>query len=298
MKYAPIAIFAYNRLDVLKKTLKSLKKNSIFFKSKVLIFIDGPKNIKDKRDIDKVKEYLFKNIETKNSKFIMNKKNVGLRINITRGLDFVFKTHDKCIILEDDILVSKEFLKVMNYYLNYYKKNKKIASIEGYMYPVKFCKKVPNAFFLRGTGGWGWATWKRSWKNYTNDRTMLIKKVNQMKKEQKYNYNFNNSYNYLKILNTNENSWAINWYSINYLKKKYTLFFKDSLVKNIGFGSNSTHTKLNYDLNKNFKFSNEKLYIPKMISEDGNIKNEISKFLKLKFNFFNKINNIIKKILK
>ena len=138
MKYAPIAIFAYNRLDILKKTLKFLKKNSIFYKSKIIFFIDGPKNNKDKKDVNSVREFLLKNSETSNAQIIFNKKNIGLSNNITRGLDFIFKNYDKCIILEDDILVSKDFLRVMNFYLNYYKKEKNIVSIEGYMYPIKF----------------------------------------------------------------------------------------------------------------------------------------------------------------
>ena len=295
MKYAPIAIFAYNRLDVLKKTLKSLKKNSIFFKSKVLLFIDGPKNIKDKKDVDKVKEYLLKNIKTKNSKFIINKKNVGLRINITRGLDLVFKTHDKCIILEDDILVSKEFLKVMNYYLNYYEKDKKIASIEGYMYPIKFGKKIPRSFFLKGSGGWGWSTWKRAWIKHNRNTNFLLKRVKNFDSDKMSNFNYLNSYNYYKMLK-NKNSWAIKWYASNYINNNLTLYFKSSLVKNIGFDKKATNTRLDYDLNINQfkKFNN--YYKPDKKFENVEAKKEISKYLKYKINYYNRIKLLFNKL--
>ena len=45
----------------------------------------------------------------------------------------------------------KIFLTQMNNFLNKYSLNKKIASIEGYMYPVSFDKNVPEYYFLKGS---------------------------------------------------------------------------------------------------------------------------------------------------
>jgi len=289
MKYAPIVIFVYNRLSLTKKTINFLKKNKLIKKSEVYFFSDGPKNNLDNKKVEEVRRYIRNTNFSKKKKIIESKKNKGLKKNITGGLNYIFKKYTKCIILEDDICVSKDFLKLMNFYLNLYKLKYNVASIEGYMYPVKFSKNIESTFFLKGSGGWGWGTWRRSWKNYTNNRNLLIKKVNKMSKDQLYNY--------YKILKSNKNSWAINWYTINYLKNKYTLFFKHSLVKNVGFGSESTNTRLNYNLNKNFKINTNKIFIPKKILENKNIKDEISIFLRLKFNYFNKFKQILKNIL-
>lgn len=295
MKYAPIAIFAYNRLDVLKKTLKFLKKNLIFNKSKIIFFIDGPKNNKDKKDVNIVREFLLKNSKTINAQIISKKKNIGLTNSITRGLDLIFKTYDKCIILEDDILVSKDFLRVMNFYLNYYKKDKHIASIEGYMYPIKFKKNIPNTFFLKGTGCWGWSTWRRAWIKNKKNKNFLLKKLNNLSPKNIQNFNYFESYNYYKMLK-NKNTWAIKWYASNYINNNYTLFFKNSLVKNIGFGKKSTNTTLDYNLNvKKFKKLNY-YYKPKTISENIVAKIEISKYLKNRFNYYNKMKLILNKL--
>lgn len=295
MKYAPIAIFAYNRLDVLKKTLKFLKKNLIFNKSKIIFFIDGPKNNKDKKDVNIVREFLLKNSKTINAQIISKKKNIGLTNSITRGLDLIFKTYDKCIILEDDILVSKDFLRVMNFYLNYYKKDKHIASIEGYMYPIKFKKNIPNTFFLKGTGCWGWSTWRRAWIKNKKNKNFLLKKLNNLSPKNIQNFNYFESYNYYKMLK-NKNTWAIKWYASNYINNNYTLFFKNSLVKNIGFGKKSTNTTLDYNLNvKKFKKLNY-YYKPKTISENIVAKIEISKYLKNTFNYYNKMKLILNKL--
>lgn len=297
MKYAPIVIFVYNRLSLTKKTINFLKKNKLIKKSEVYFFSDGPKNNLDNKKVEEVRKYIRNTNFSKKKKIIVSKKNKGLKKNITEGLNYIFQKYTKCIVLEDDICVSKDFLKLMNFYLNLYKLKYNVASIEGYMYPVKFSKNIESTFFLKGSGGWGWGTWRRSWKNYTNNRNLLMKKVNKMSKDQLYDFNYNNSYNYYKILKSNKNSWAINWYTINYLKNKYTLFFKHSLVKNVGFGSESTHTRLNYDLNKNFKIKTNKIFIPKKIFENKNVKDEISIFLRLQFNYFNKFKQILKNIL-
>ena len=295
MKHAPIAIFAYNRLDVLKKTLESLRKNPIYHKSKIIFFIDGPKNLKDKKDVNNIKEYLSKNFETTNTKIISNIKNIGLKKNITKGLDLVFRTYDRCIILEDDIVVSKEFLRVMNFYLNYYKKEKHVASIEGYMYPVQFKKNIPNTFFLRGTGGWGWSTWKRAWSKHNRNQNYLLKKVRKLTSKEMSNFNYFDAYNYHKMLK-NRNSWAIKWYASNYINNNYTLFFKQSLVKNNGFIKKATNTHFDYNLNiKKFKKLNH-YYKPKIIIENIVAKNEISKYLKSKFNYYNRMKLILKEL--
>ena len=295
MKYAPIAIFAYNRLDILKKTLKFLKKNSIFYKSKIIFFIDGPKDNKDKKDVNSVREFLLKNSETSNAQIIFNKKNIGLSNNITRGFDFIVKNYDKCIILEDDILVSKDVLRVMTFYLNYYKKEKNIVSIEGYMYPIKFKKNIPNTFFLKGTGCWGWSTWKRAWSKNKKNKNFIFKKVSNLSSKKMKDFNYFDSYDYFKMLK-NKNTWAIKWYASNYINNNYTLFFKHSLVQNIGFGKKSTNTILDYNLNiKKFKKFNY-YYRPRTISENIVAKKEISKYLKTSFNYYNKMKLILNKL--
>ena len=186
------------------------------------------------------------------------KINYGTSKNITTGLNDIFKKYNKCIVIEDDVLVGKNFLTQMNNFLNKYSLNKKIASIEGYMYPVSFDKNVPEYYFLKGAGCWGWATWKRSWINYENSAHKLIKKFNNDKKKIQ-DFNYNNSYPYYKMLlkqiNSNKKSWAIKWYASNYLKGKYTVYLRHTLVKNIGLDGSGVNCKVDYQINQK-KFLN------------------------------------------
>lgn len=55
----------------------------------------------------------------------MRKNNMGLAKNIILGVTKVLSIKKKAIILEDDILVSENFLKFMNLCLNKYENKKK-----------------------------------------------------------------------------------------------------------------------------------------------------------------------------
>lgn len=291
--YAPIALFVYNRFSHVKKVIGAIKKNSLAKKSKIYIFSDFSKSYKDQIKINEIRRYIKKIKGFKKLKIIERKKNYGTSKNIITGLNYIFKKYQKCIIIEDDILVSKIFLHQMNYFLNKYNYNNKISSIEGYMYPVVFSNNVPEYYFLKGSGCWGWGTWKKSWKNYEGSTRKLIKKFNNNKSLIR-DFNYNNSYPYykmlLKQLKTNRESWAIKWYASNFLKGNHTLYFRNSLVKNIGLDSTGVNCKIDYDINqKKFLTKKIKLIKNKLIQEDIYTKRQISSYLKNKFKLSKKI---------
>ena len=242
-KTAPIILFCYNRLDHLKKTIDSLKKNKLSKFSKLIIFSDGPKNKQDELKIINLRKYLrkIKGFKSINIKEQINNK--GLAQSIIDGLNDIFSKYSSAIILEDDLILSKNFLEYMNDSLQLYKNKRKIISIHAYSYPIKFQKSDPEYFFLRGADCWGWATWSRSWKLFNKDGNFLRKKLIQKKLVKQFN--FNNSFDYMKMLEDQikgkNNSWAIRWHASAFLKNKLTLYPKNSFVKNIGIDGSGTH---------------------------------------------------------
>jgi len=57
-KYAPIALFVYNRLSETQQTVESLKKNFLAPVSELFVFSDGQKNDVDSASANKVRQYL------------------------------------------------------------------------------------------------------------------------------------------------------------------------------------------------------------------------------------------------
>ena len=74
MKLAPIVIFSYKRITLLKKLVNSLKKNKLSQKSILYIFSDGPKSLKDVKQVIKVRKYIKKITGFKKKIYIFRKK--------------------------------------------------------------------------------------------------------------------------------------------------------------------------------------------------------------------------------
>ena len=128
----------------------------------------------------------------------------------------------------------------MNDALELYASDKDVASVSGYLYPVK---NSSNTFFINCINSWGWGTWKNSWKNFEKDGSKLLREL-EMKGLIK-EFDFNNSFDYSKMLKDQiagkNSSWAIRWYASNFLKKKLTLFPPKSLIQNMGVDGSGTH---------------------------------------------------------
>ena len=278
---APIVLFCYNRPKHLQKTIDHLKKNHLAKQSDLFIFSDEAKDLKEKKNVKEVRVLLEKISGFKKVKLIFRKKNFGLQKNIIDGVNRIIKYRKKVIVLEDDLLTSKYFLKFMNESLNLYLLNKDVASIHGYIYPIVKKKRLEDYYFIRGADCWGWATWSRAWKYYEHDTKKLVSEIK--KNDLIKDFNFNNTKNYYKMLKNNlktqKKSWAIQWYASTFLNNMYTLYPKNSFIKNIGLDGSGENTRIKYFLNSKFS----KIYrSPKRIEvkENTQAKNKIDNFFK------------------
>ncbi len=239
---APIAIFAYNRPDHLKKTIESLQKNTLTSESDLIVFSDGSKNNIDIERVGSVRTYLKTIKGFKTIHIVERKKNLGLAQSIIEGVSSVVANYGKIIVLEDDMITSPFFLTYMNKSLDLYESDENVASIHGYVYPIK--NELPETFFIKGADCWGWATWKRGWSMFEHDGKKLLQELKS--KKLTYEFDFYGTYPYTQMLEDQirgkNNSWAIRWYASAFLARTYTLYPGVSLVKNIGMDASGTHS--------------------------------------------------------
>jgi hypothetical protein len=295
---APIALFVYNRLELVQQTILNLQKNYLAKDSDLFIFSDGPKDDEDNIKIINVRNYLKKITGFKSVKIIERDKNIGLANSIISGVTEIANQYEKIIVLEDDMVTSPYFLQYMNESLDFYKDEEKVISIHGYIYPLK--GNLPETYFIKGADCWGWATWKRGWNLFeVNGQKLLdeLKTKNLIKQ-----FNFDNSYNYDKMLEKQisgqNNSWAIRWYASAFLKNKLTLYPGKTLVTNIGL-SGGTHCQ-GAESYLNTNLSDKKIEINKIAIEENRVaRREIKKYFKsLKPGIIDKVKNKIKKYAK
>lgn len=243
MNLAPVALFVYNRLWHTKQTIEALQRNELVSDTDLIIYADGVKDNNDNAKVEEVKQvrdYIKSITGFKSVKVIEREENWGLSKSITSGVTEVLSCYDRIIVMEDDLVSSKYFLKYMNDALELYENDEEIASVHGYIYPIK--DKLPETFLVKGADCWGWATWKRGWDLYEDDGKKLLEQFN---KRLKYEFNFYNSYPYIQMLidqiNGKNDSWAIRWYASAFLKNRLTLYPGRSLLKNVGFDQLGTH---------------------------------------------------------
>lgn len=241
MKYAPIAIFCYKKIDILKRTVEALLCNPESNESVCYFFSDGFKKLDEKKTIDEVREYIHSVKGFSEIHIIESDNNKGLANSLIDGVSYVVNKYGRVIVVEDDILTSRFFLKYMNSALDLYEKDDDVACISGYVYPVKTDEQ---SFFIRGSDCWGWATWKRAWKIFNPDGIELINQL--IKHNLQDEFDFDNSYQYMQMLRDQIqkriDSWAIRWYASCFISNKLCLYPGKTYVQNIGLGSvDATH---------------------------------------------------------
>ncbi len=241
MNCAPITLFVYNRPWHTWQTVEALLANAEALKSPLYIFSDAPKNAADEKAVNEVRQYI-RGIDGFSTIYIIERKeNYGLAKSIIDGVSKVCQEHGRIIVLEDDIVVSRYFLKFMNDALKLYEHDERVVSIAGYQYPIKTA--LPETFFLKGADCWGWATWKRGWDLFEAEGRVLLQELTQ--RNLTHRFDFDGTYPYTKMLKGQirgkNNSWAIRWYASAFLKDKFTLYPGRSLVLNIGNDSTGTH---------------------------------------------------------
>lgn len=240
MKYAPICLFTYNRLEELKRTVFALQTNYLANQSALYIFSDGWKNSSDKVEVLAVRSFLYQIKGFKKVSIFEAPENRGLAVSITKGVSEVCKKYGRVIVLEDDILTSKGFLVFMNQALDYYYHDEEVFQVSGFMFPIN-SEGLPDTFFYQANSCWGWATWQRSWENFTDKTTFLFEQLQKKNIDWK-NFNAMQGNEYkkqlIRNLKGNLSTWAVKWHAIIKINNGKVIHPKTSFVLNIGFSGN------------------------------------------------------------
>ena len=234
MELAPIVLFVYNRPWHTKQCLEALSANELAKDSILYIYADGSKKNAGKEELDRINQVqqIIQLINSfKEVRIINREKNFGLVKSIIAGVTEVINEHDKVIVLEDDLVVSKGFLKFMNQALHLYKEEKNVYSITGYMFDLNDESK--KAVLLPYISTWSWGTWKDRWSTFDIDTFENIVLSDSKLLSNRFNLG---DYDYVKMLeSTGTNSWGIKWYLHIFKRNGLSLFPTRSLVSNNGF---------------------------------------------------------------
>jgi len=303
---APIILFVYNRPWHTEQTLTALMQNEFASESVLYIFADGAKpeamteqlnSIAEVRRIIRTRQWC-KEVIIKESDI-----NKGLANSIINGVTEIVEKHAKVIVLEDDLVTSKFFLRFMNDALLFYKPDNRIFSIGGlnYLFPIPKNYKH-DVYIVHRTESCAWGTWSDRWDKAewgkVDFRSLFLNK----KEIKKFNRGGDDLIKLLQLqMDGKIDSWAIIWDYFHYKYDAYCLRPIKSFVKNIGFDGSGIHSdKMNGELHSGIQYDNSEYDIKFDIKilPDKNIERNFKLFFIRKNNYFKDLTTKIKRYLK
>ncbi len=242
---APIALFVYNRPEALVRTIASLQANISHQKTDLFVFSDGPKNQFDSENVEKVRKIVHGITGFKSIQIIESEQNLGLANSIINGVGKVLSQFNNIIVLEDDLIVTSNFIDFMNAALDHFESQQKVFSISGFSFDLKINPdEYKEGYFLNRGWSWGWATWKNRWVDIdwsVNDYASFSKNNRARAAFAMGGSDLNSMLD--KQMHGKIDSWAIRWFYSQFKLLGLTYYPIYSKVYNNGFGPHATHTK-------------------------------------------------------
>lgn len=250
---APLVIFVYKRPGVTKQMLAAINRNLLAEKTETFIFCDGYKNDSDKEQVDEVRHIILDFAKHNNFKSVTvyeSQKNKGLANSIIDGVTKIITKYGKVIVLEDDLLTSHNFLKFMNDCLDFYEKDLSVWSIGGTLRKVKKLERYDKDIYAcYRAGSWGWASWLDRWEIVDWNVSDYDSYLNDRKRKRKFNRGGSDLSRMFEMQHNQEiDSWWIRWVYQESKNDMISIFPRKSLVKNIGYGEEATHTTIKRDI--------------------------------------------------
>lgn len=239
----PVVLIVFKRVRLAEKMLKCLENIQ---PEKLFVVSDGARERVpgEKEAVDRVRE-LFEQVSWPCEIYRdYAEKNMGCDARVPSGINWAFEYVDEAVILEDDCIPTKDFFVYAEEMLEKYKEDPRVMMIAGSNcmqgYPVKDC-----CCFSARTYTWGWATWKRAWKDYCNDGSAW--------EEIQRNGTFEKTYprrmrHFVKkeldfYYEQQKMPWDYKWWISCMKQEGLCAVPAVNLISNEGFGEDATHTQ-------------------------------------------------------
>ena len=154
MNAPALVVFAYNRPDLLARTLTAVRSPAI----PVLYgFSDAPRIATDAEGVTAVRR-LFAAVDWTEVRLIERAENMGLGRSILDGVTTVLREYDRAVILEDDIALAPGTYEWLAAALAHYEHDRRVMSVSAWTHPRVTPPGLGGRSFFSGrASNWGWA---------------------------------------------------------------------------------------------------------------------------------------------
>ena len=247
----PVAFFIFNRPETTAFVFEEIRRAR---PSQLLVIADGPRaDHADEPEKIAAARALIEQVDWP-CEVLKNyaESNLGCKIRISSGLDWVFSQVEEAILLEDDCLPHPTFFPYCEALLERYREDERIMMIGGVNFLAQL--DIPESYvFSRYFYIWGWATWRRAWAKYdvnlSSWPTMKAQKQLEAFFPQKY------VVEYLKksfdaVQNGSLDTWDFQWVYACLFQHGLSIVPRVNLISNIGV--TGTHTAELNETHPNF----------------------------------------------
>jgi hypothetical protein len=156
----PIALFAYDRVDLLARTLDGLRVNAVPL---IYAFSDGPRTDEAAERVGAVRR-LLRAVDWTEVVLAERRENFGLGRSIVAGASTVFERHPLAIVCEDDLVVAPGAYAYLCAALARYEGDSRVMSVSGWTHPLVTPPGVGNEpWFSARVNTYFWGAYARSW---------------------------------------------------------------------------------------------------------------------------------------
>jgi hypothetical protein len=241
----PVTFLVFNRPDLTAQVFARIRAAR---PPKLLIVCDGPRPNRpdDAVKVAAVRKVIDDGIDWPCQVFRnFAEQNLGCRNRIASGLTWAFEQVEESIILEDDCLPDPSFFTFAEAMLARFRDDPQVMHVSGNNLTAPH-RRSPHAYwFSHHPWIWGWATWRRAWRQYDADmrtwdeRRAALDASFASEHERAF---WVAAYDDARRDLTKAGTWDFPWVYTCRSLGGLCVFPRENLIENLGFGGDSTHT--------------------------------------------------------
>ncbi len=280
-KTAPIVLFTYNRPEHTLRTLTALQQNKMAVESTLYIYSDAAKdknNAELVQNVNKVREVIRMEDWCGKVEIIEAADNKGLAQSIKAGVTEIVSRYGKVIVMEDDLIISSNFLTYMNKALDFYQDYAGVFSISGYCLPPKKLT-IPedydyDVFVSLRNSSWGWATWSNRWEKIDWEVSCYKAISTNPQMKEAFNRGGDDVFKLLDMQHKGElNIWSIQFTVAHFVNHAVSIVPTQSYVDNIGHDGSGENCHIGDGLQNGVLSEKENIKFLDIIYEDKRLIN-------------------------
>lgn len=245
-KTPPVLLIAWRRPNTLREAIAAVRGAG---PERVYVACDGPdpSRLGEVEAVTQTRQTIDSEIDWDcQIQKLYSNENLGCRYGVSKAISWFFEQEGEGIILEDDCVPHADFFPFCSELLERYRFDQTVCCVTGNNFQNGQTRATASYYFSKYPHCWGWATWRRAWRNYSSNFDFWP----QWKESREWKHLFSHSRErrhweriFDQVHAGKLDSWASVWLASVWKVGGLTATPAQNLVTNIGFGTDATHTK-------------------------------------------------------